>query len=124
MKGRLGLAVFSAIMVLACVSPALAQVTALAQLNGAVRDENGAIVAKATITLREESTNRSYAVVSNEAGFYLVPNLPPGHYQLTAESTGFGKYTQAGIALSVGQVATIDITLRVQAVTGEVTINT
>src|ERR1700752_3945164 len=103
MKGRLILAAFLAVMVLGSMQPAFSQLTtALAQLNGAVRDENGAIVAQATITLREESTNRTYSAASNEGGFYLIPNLPPGRYELTAEYSGFGKYTQTGIVLSVG----------------------
>src|SRR5262249_3391968 len=125
MKGGFGLAALFAVLVLiGCVQPAFSQLTsAMAQLNGTVRDENGATVAKAKITLRETSTNRVYPVTSNEEGFYLAPNLPPGRYELTAEYAGFGKYLQTGIVLSVGHIATVDITLRVQSLTGEVTVS-
>ena len=89
------------------------QVTAQAQLNGIVRDQSGGTVANASITLREVDTNRSYSGVSNADGLYVVPNLLPGRYELTVEATGFGKSTETGIVLSVAQIATIDITLKV-----------
>src|SRR6266852_7193817 len=89
------------------------QVTAQAQLNGIVRDQSGGTVANASITLREVDTNRSYSGVSNADGLYVVPNLLPGRYELTVEATGFGKSTETGIVLSVAQMASIDITLKV-----------
>src|SRR2546427_114772 len=87
--------------------------TAFAQLNGTVRDTSGGFVAKASIALREVDTNREYTAVSNETGFYVVPNLPPGRYEFSIEYKGFAKYTQTGIVLSVGQAATIDVTLKI-----------
>src|SRR2546427_3181888 len=87
--------------------------TAFAQLNGTVRDASGGFVARASIALREVDTNREYTAVSNETGFYVVPNLPPGRYELSIEYKGFAKYTQTGIVLSVGQAATIDVTLKI-----------
>ncbi len=90
-----------------------------AQLNGTVLDTSGRTLAGATVTLRNMSTNQSYRAVSNPTGAYLVPNLTPGQYELTVQTPGFAKYVQTGIALSVAQTATIDVTLRV-ASTGEV----
>src|SRR5580658_4617477 len=84
-----------------------------AQLNGTVRDASGGSVAKATLTLRDVSTNHKYTAVSNDNGFYVIPSLPPGNYELTTEATGFAKSTQTGIVLSVGQVATIDVAVSV-----------
>src|SRR5262249_25015630 len=42
-----------------------------------------------------------------------VPNLAPGRFDLTVTSAGFGKYTQTGIVLTVGQTATVNVTLKV-----------
>ena len=44
---------------------------------------------KTAITVRESETNRTYTAVSNDNGFYVFPNLPPGHYELVAEAAGF-----------------------------------
>src|SRR5262249_32162960 len=115
MKGRSGLlsAVTIAIL-LGCANQAYSQATtSFAQLNGTVQDANGAAIVKATITLRNLDTNQAYTATSNDAGYYIVPNLPPGGYELTVNATGFGRHTSTGIVLTVGQTATVNITLRV-----------
>jgi hypothetical protein len=87
-----------------------------AQLNGTVVDSSGLTIAKAEITLRELATKQSYSATTNDAGFYVVPNLLPGKYELSVDSSGFGKFTQSGVALTVGQTATIDVSLKVAGV--------
>jgi hypothetical protein len=95
-------------------TPALPQATtAQAQLNGVVRDQSGGAVANVSITLHEVDTNSVYTTRSGSEGLYTFAIVPPGKYELTAEVSGFGKYTQTGIVLSVAQVATIDVTLKV-----------
>jgi hypothetical protein len=95
-----------------------------AQLNGTVRDASGGSVAKASLTLRDIGTNRTYTAVSNDNGLYVIPNLPPGNYELTTEATGFAKSTQTGIVLTVGQVATIDVTVSVAQSAEKVVVTT
>src|ERR1041385_3178912 len=95
-----------------------------AQLNGSVRDQTGSMVVKAAVTLRNVDTNQLYKTASNSVGFYILTNVPPGNYELTAEYQGFAKYSQTGIVLRVAQVATIDVNLKVAGTTQEVTVNT
>ncbi|HEY6947030.1 MAG TPA: carboxypeptidase regulatory-like domain-containing protein, partial [Candidatus Acidoferrum sp.] len=87
--------------------------TAQAQLNGVVHDQSGGAVANASITLREVDTNSVYTAKSNADGLYTFAIVPPGRYELTAEVSGFAKYTQTGIVLRVAQIATIDISLKI-----------
>jgi len=110
----------------ACLTPrASGQVGAsTAQLNGSVHDESGGSVAKATVVARETETNRTYTAVTNDSGLFVLPNLPPGRYELTTEAPGFSRSTQTGIVLSVGQVATVDIVVKVAASTERVTVTT
>src|SRR5215469_14704252 len=96
----------------------------LAQLNGTISDATGGVVAKANITLLEVNTNGSYSATSSESGNYVIPNLPPGQYQLKVTFTGFAPYTQTGVELRVGQTATINVTLKVQASGENVTVTT
>jgi len=86
-----------------------------AQLNGTVRDASGGVVAKASLMVRETDTNRTYSATTTETGYYVLPNLGPGRYEVVATATGFAKTTQTGIVLTVGQVATLDIELKVAA---------
>jgi hypothetical protein len=115
MKLRLALTLLLTVllMIVPAAPPAFAQAVSSAQLNGSVTDESGRAVAKASITMRELSTNLHYSASSNDTGFYIVPNLVPGRYEMTAEYSGLGKYVQTGIVLTVGQAATIDVTLKV-----------
>jgi outer membrane receptor protein involved in Fe transport len=115
-RSRVLTAALALAVLLACGTSAFSQVSAsVAQLNGTVRDESGGTVGKAAISLREMDTNRTYSASTNDAGFYALPSLPPGHYELKVNYTGFGAYTQKGIVLTVGQTATIDVTLKVAA---------
>src|SRR5580693_5671749 len=105
--------------------PAYSQAGAsTAQLNGTVKDASGGSVAKASISLREVTTNRTQTAVSNDNGLYVIPNLPPGRYELSTEATGFAKSTQTGIVLTVGQVATIDVTVSVAQSSEKVVVTT
>jgi uncharacterized membrane protein len=117
------LMLFAGWMVLGPARTARAQVgSTLAQLNGTVRDASGGSVGKATITLRDVNTNKAYTASSTDAGFYLVANITPGQFELTIEYAGFAKYTQTGVALRVGQTATIDVTLKVASVGSSVVV--
>src|SRR3989442_1039187 len=95
-----------------------------AQLNGTVLDTSGRALVKAAIAVREVDTNRSYSAVSNVAGYYVIPNLPPGRYELTVAYSGFAKYPQPGLVWRVGKTATVDVTLKVASVGEVVTVTT
>jgi outer membrane receptor protein involved in Fe transport len=82
-------------------------------LIGTVRDATGGAVVKATVTLRDTGTNRAYAATTNESGLYILASVPPGTYDLTVEASGFSKSVQTGIALTVGQTANADVSLKV-----------
>ncbi len=112
--------------VLFCSPFAIAQATiSFAQLNGTVLDTSGRAVVKAPVTVRNADNNQTFKTTTTDTGFYVLPNLPPGHYEVTVSSQGFAKTTQTGIELTVGQTATVNITLKVAAagetvlVTGE-----
>jgi hypothetical protein len=95
-----------------------------AQLNGTVQDSSGRTVAGASVTMRDLATNETYRSTSNGSGFYVLPTLPPARYELTVSEVGFAKYVQTGIMLSVGQTATVDVTLKVAATSEVVTVTT
>ena len=102
--------------------PAAAQATiSYAQLNGTVRDASERILVGAEIALRNKGTNRTYETTSNDNGLYVLVNLPPGPYELSISYSGFSDFVN-DIDLSVGQTATINVTMSVAGTSEEVTV--
>ncbi len=116
MRRRRRLFLLLATCLLAGSLPALAQ-QETATITGIVRDQSGAIVPNATVTITNIQTNIVVKTETDAAGSYVVPSLRPGEYSVTAESTGFPKIIRTGITLQVAQVARIDITLQTGTLT-------
>jgi Carboxypeptidase regulatory-like domain len=95
-----------------------------AQLNGTVEDPNGRVVVSASISLRNLDTNKVYTATSSSSGYYLMPGILPGRYELKIVSQGFAPYTRTGLVLTVGQSATVDVNLTVGAVKEVVEVTT
>ena len=88
-----------------------------ATLRGTVHDSTQAAVGGATVTLKNLDQGRSWTATSNVSGAYDIEQIPPGHYSLAIESTGFKRYEQPNLILQVNQVAEIDATLQLGSVT-------
>jgi hypothetical protein len=90
-------------------------------ITGTVRDPQGAVVPKASITTAHIGTGASRSVMSDSAGGYVVPLLPIGEYQVTVESRGFKK-SAARVTLEAQQTARVDFALELGAVAVETTV--
>ena len=97
-------------------APAAAQDTT-GQVQGTVRDESGAVLPGATVVAKHLQTGRLTEVVSNEAGFYAMPALQPGAYEITFTLTGFQPVTVKGIDLHVADRLEVNGRLGVSQVT-------
>src|SRR5690242_17469783 len=59
---------------------ALGQTSTVGTISGTVRDQQGAVVPKAEVTITEERTGQVRTVKTNEDGFYYAPSLAAGRY--------------------------------------------
>ena len=91
-------------------------------MTGRVTDPSGSAVPNVKVTATKTDTNTNFPTVSGPEGFYTLPQLPPGTYELTAEAAGFKKYVQSGIELSSNARVAADIPLTLGAATESVTI--
>lgn len=89
---------------------------ATATLTGTVTDPSGAVVPGAKITISQPDRGFQKTVVSDNAGAYQIPLLPPGVYQLETEAQGFSKTVATRLELTIGQTLVYNISLRVGAV--------
>src|ERR1019366_2451735 len=105
----------------------LGAVSAVAQLStatitGLVQDTSNAVVPGATVTVTQTATNFTTRAVSGDNGVFSIPSLPVGPYTLSVAAKSFAPYEQTGIVLTVGQVANIQVTLKVGSIGEKITV--
>ncbi len=110
------------LLLLLLAGTAKAQVST-ASVNGVVRDSAGAVVPGATIVLKSVDTQVEHPTVSNNTGGYVILNVTPGKYTLSANAKGFNPQKTAEFELAVSQVATFDFALAVGSDTQVVTVD-
>jgi hypothetical protein len=89
---------------------------------GEVTDPSGAAIKGVSVAAGNVDRKTQYSTVSNEAGRYVTPPLPPGTYTLTFEMSGFKKVVRDGIRLGSTDRLDIDVKMEVGALTESVTV--
>jgi hypothetical protein len=109
--------------VIACVGVAMSQAQSnAADLQGTVRDPQGAAVPNAAVTAKNSATNVSREATTNDEGFYKIVNLPPGDYAVTVTAPNYKTAILPIVKITVGQTAVQDIPLEIGEVSATVTI--
>src|ERR1700756_4072434 len=106
------LLVWAAVAITSVLSvPSPAQVVG-ATLSGLVSDSTGAAIAGATVSSKNLGTGEIREVVTNAEGFYSIPNLLPGSYDVTVTANQFSQAVSKGIVLTVGAQQALNISLK------------
>src|SRR6266853_5426188 len=84
-------------------------------IQGTVVDENGGAVVDASVEARNLDTNLLRTVTADSDGRFAFLSLPPGRYTITISKTGFATIAQTGATLTVGQVLSLPVTMKVSA---------
>ncbi len=99
--------------------PIYAQVAG-ATLSGTVTDSSGAAIPNAQVSIKNTATGVARDVTADSAGFYSVPNLLPGAYDVTFSAKGFAKLVQSNLTLEVGGQRQLNQKMQVGQVTQNV----
>src|SRR5918912_732041 len=102
--------------------PAVLAQTIVGRISGTVADTTGATIPGATIKVTNDATGLSRAARTDDSGFYVVTNLPPGNYTVTAEQAGFKRAVLTGYVLVADGRLTVDVSLEAGAVSESVTV--
>src|ERR1700687_5535488 len=92
---------------------AFAQGAATGDLHVSVKDPKGGVVTNATVTVRDVAKGLERAGSSDGQGGYSVRQLAPGTYSVTVDAPGFAKAEATGVAITVGEMAELPITVTV-----------
>jgi hypothetical protein len=95
------------------VLPARAQTSIAGTVTGQVTDESGAAVPGAAVKILETATGQAFATITNDAGRYDFPTVPPGKYDVTFSKVGFSSYDVKGQEVMVGVVLTLNAPMKV-----------
>jgi outer membrane receptor protein involved in Fe transport len=87
--------------------------TAAGRIIGNVTDQSGAAVSDASVTVTNVATQIVQQTATDRDGFYQVPGLPIGAYQVRIEHTGFQRQVFDNQALQINQSLRVDAKLTI-----------
>jgi hypothetical protein len=92
-------------------------------ITGFVRDQSGSVVPNATVVIKSESTSAEHPVTTDGQGHYTVTNLSPGLYTMTADATGFKKFSSNHNTLNASSTIALDGVLTIGQATETVEVS-
>lgn len=107
-SGRTSLSV----LIFLVLSTALAFASITGSISGVVTDPSGAVIEGATIVAMSTQTGIKFSATSDDKGFYSLPSLPVGTYDLEITHSGFKTQRVTGLVIDANSALRSDATLR------------
>jgi hypothetical protein len=107
-------------------APALAQgggASSTGSISGEVKDAQGGVLPGVTVTATSPAQIGQLTAVTNEAGAYRFPAVPPGEYRVSYELPGFQTVVREGVRITLGFTATVNVSLQVASLQETVTVS-
>ncbi|HMY76931.1 MAG TPA: carboxypeptidase-like regulatory domain-containing protein, partial [Blastocatellia bacterium] len=98
---------------LVCLATAVSAQVTTGSILGTVRDNSGATVKGAKVTITEVGKSNPTTYTTDDEGAYNAPFLIPGTYSVTVEATGFKKAVTNNVVVQIDQKARIDFSVEV-----------
>src|ERR1051325_1967663 len=121
------------VLMLVCGS-AFGQGQGTSAIRGSIKDQAGAVVAGATVTLTNPDTSFTRTTTSNDSGQFSFEGIPPGVYNVSVEAKNFKKSVLTQVAALVSkptdlgdvamEIGNVNETVSVTVGAGEAVINT
>jgi hypothetical protein len=105
----------AAAMILLAMSgpPAYAQGGTTGSIGGTITDEQNAVVRGATVTVKNNATNKEFTATTADNGTFNVPSLGSGVYTVTIAATGFKTTVIPEVKVDVGSSSSVNVALQV-----------
>src|SRR6266436_717798 len=108
------------LILLGFVSLAAAQSLTTGAISGTVVDQSGAVMASVVVTAKNVDTGATRETQTTGSGNFLLAQLDPGRYEVTAESAGFEKTKIGPVTVAVSRVASLEFRLKIGSATATV----
>src|SRR6186997_1122839 len=112
--------------VVALASPVFAQgggASSTGSISGEIKDAQGGVLPGVTVTATSPAQIGALTAVTNEAGIYRFPSVPPGEYRLAFELAGFQSSVRDGIRITLGFNAQVNVSMNVATLQETVTVS-
>jgi hypothetical protein len=93
-------------------------------ISGLVTDSSGAVIPGATVVATDTQTGVKTTVTTDAKGFYSLPALPVGTYDLQISQIGFKTYTETGLVINANSALRVDATLSVGTINEKIEVRT
>ena len=94
-----------------------------AGITGRITDPADHVIRGASIVVSDPATSQQRRAESGEEGYYTVPLMKPGVYEISVAYPGFETALQPRVALSVNEIARLDFTLSLAGVREQITVD-
>jgi hypothetical protein len=81
-------------------------------LSGTITNESGAFLPNTQISVNDLATGATRVVTTDTQGFYTVPNLPPGNYEMTVSASGFVTQLRTSISVAAATERVLNVVMR------------
>jgi outer membrane receptor protein involved in Fe transport len=95
------------------IAPSLASAQATGSIAGTAKDESGAVLPGVTIEATNTATNSVRSATSGPDGYFTIPLVQPGSYNVKATLAGFSTSSRTGLKVNVSETALANFTLKV-----------
>jgi hypothetical protein len=103
---------------------ALASASITGSISGVVTDKSGAVISGATVVATDTLTGVQTTQKTDSKGFYNLPTLAVGTYNLEISQVGFKTYRQIGIVIDANSALRVDTSLAIGSISEKIEVNT
>jgi hypothetical protein len=105
-----------------CLLPSRASAQATGAVTGMATDSSGGVLPGVTIEVTSRDTGQVRSAVTGSNGFYTIPLVNPGLYQVKATLAGFRTTIRENVTVTVNETVRADVSLQVGQVEEQVTV--
>ena len=95
---------------------AMGQTQTTGRISGTVRDQSGALIVRAEVTIVHLDTGEQREVHTGTSGTYVLPLLRPGRYRLSVRAAGFSLAVHGSVLVALTETTIVNVELEVAGV--------
>ncbi len=115
---------FAMLGLLVLLSATLMWASITGSISGVVTDSSGAVIANAQVVAIDTQTGVRTTVTTDSKGFYSLPTLPVGTYNLEISQVGFKTFIKTGLVIDANSALRADASLTVGTASEKVEVTT